>query len=400
MAAPANSAVQDLFKQHFGFRPAHVARAPATLEVLGGYAAANEGLMLTAAVDRYACVAGSPRPDGKIELIHADRAPEVFWISELKDNVTSPWANLFKAVLRELRQRKVHFSGFNAAIHSDIPTGLSMGEDAAATVAAGLMVRALFPFALGDSGCTVPPRRDERGHLPPLPAAERLHHARVCGAALTAAYRADDGFVRAMTSLAGKQWNLLSLDCRFHSLTPAPLLGTALIVCDSGVRAAEVTLAAGEIFEHCLTAARKLRAKSLRSVEPRILRSTTAQLDEREFACASHVTGEIQRVAAAERALDAGDHHQLGQYLFLSHESLRATLNASCTELDLLVDLARAHKGCLGARAMGPGFGGGTVNLVAYHAAESFLAHMTKEFEARTGTKLRPLVCQIVDGAG
>jgi len=261
------------------------------------------------------------------------------------------------------------------------------------------MVRKLFPFSLGDSGATLPPKRDERGQLPPLPASERLHFARICRAALAASGRGQDGLVDALTSLAGKQWNLLSLDCRFNSLDHAPLVGTAVIICDSGVRAPDAGVVLAEIREHCLSAARKLLANALRSVEPKFLRSWKSRLDEREFDCATHVTGEIQRVAAAERALREEDHRQFGNYLSLSHESLRDRLRGSCAELDLLVELARGHAGCFGARAMGAGFGGATVNLVAYHDAEPFMAHMTRSYEAKSGRKLMPFVCQIVEGA-
>lgn len=398
-AAEANQAVLELFKQHFGFRPSHVTRAPAKIELLGSHAAINEGLVLTAAVDRYAYVAASPRTDGKIELVHADRAPELFWISEPRANRAAPWADSFKAVLRELRQRKVHFSGFNAVLHSEIPVGLGLGEVAASAVAVALMVRTLFPFSLGDSGATVPPKRDERGHLPPLPVPERMHFARVCRAALAASGRGDDGFVDALTSLAGKPWNVLSLDCRFNSLEALPFVGTALIVCDSGVRTAEANVAEAEIRDHCLNVARKLQAKSLRSVEPKFLRAAKDRLTEREFECATHVTSEIQRVAAAERALREEDHRQFGNYVALSHLSLRENLKANCAELDVLIELARAHAGCFGARAMGAGLGGATVNLVAYHAAEPFMAHMAKSYEAKTGRRLKPFVAQIVEGA-
>jgi galactokinase len=397
MPAPESQAVLELFKQHFGYRPAHVTRAPAKIEVLGSHCDYNEGLLLTAAVDRYAFVAASPRTDGKIELIHADRAPEVFWITEPRANAAAPWADPLKAVLRELRQRKVHFSGFNAALHNDIPPGLGLGDEAAAVVAVALMVRKLFPFSLSDSGSTIPPRRDERGHLPPLPAAERLHFARVCRAALTAAGRGDDGFIAALTSLAGKPWNLLSHDCRFGSLEHIPLVGTALIACDSGVRVADAGLAASEIREHCLGAARQLKARALRSVEPTLLRASKAALAEREYACAAHVVGEIQLVAAAERALRAEDHRQFGNYVSLSHESAGEHLKTSCPEVDVLVELARAHAGCFGARALAGS--GATINVVAYHAAEPFMAEIARGYEAKTGRKIKPLVCQIVDGA-
>ena len=47
MPAPDSQAVQDLFKSHFGFRPAHITRAPAKVELLGSHAEDNEGLALT-----------------------------------------------------------------------------------------------------------------------------------------------------------------------------------------------------------------------------------------------------------------------------------------------------------------------------------------------------------------
>jgi galactokinase len=85
--------------------------------------------------------------------------------------------------------------------------------------------------------------------------------------------------------------------------------------------------------------------------------------------------------------------------MFQSHESSRDFLKNSCPELDLLVELARAHPGCHGARLTGGGFGGDTINLVAYHEAENFMATIAQQYEQRTGRKLVPVVCQIVDGA-
>jgi len=110
--------------------------------------------------------------------------------------------------------------------------------------------------------------------------------------------------------------------------------------------------------------------------------------------------GEIQRVVFAERALCADDHRQFGQFMFQSHESSRDFLKNSTKELDLLVELARGHPGCLGARLTGGGFGGATINLVAHHQAESFMEYMAREYEKRTSIKLQPMLCQIVDGPG
>src|SRR5204863_2429182 len=143
----------------------------------------NQGLVISLAVDKYIDIASAPRSDGKIELI-SDSFPnsEVFWISELKKNPAAPWADYSKGVLDQLRKRGVHFSGFNAAIAGDIPIGAGMSSSAALEVATALTVRRLYPFTLTETGATVPPKRDERGQLPPLPAQERLYLAKLCQA--------------------------------------------------------------------------------------------------------------------------------------------------------------------------------------------------------------------------
>jgi len=389
-----------LFKRHFGYTPPHVVKAPGRLEVLGNHTDYNDGLVLSVAVDKYILIASGPRIDGKIELVSsAFPGREVFWMSDLKKNPAMPWADYVKGVLAQLRKRGVHFSGFNAAIHGTIPMGAGMSSSAALEVATALTVRRLHPYSLTETGATVPPRRNDKGELPPLPLAERMHFAKLCRAAENEFMGVRCGILDQVSSLFGKAWNVLSIDCRFLTVTPAPLIGEALIVCDTGLKHALVSGDYNRLREHCEWAAKKLGAKSLRAVEMKQLRAAQAQLTPREYECAHHVVSEIARVVAAERALRDDDHRQFGQYLFQSHESSRDFLKNSCPELDLLVELARQHPGCLGSRLTGGGFGGATLNLVAHHRAESFMETISGQYEERTGHRIEPMVCQIVDGA-
>ena len=395
------TAVKTLFKQHFGFTPAHVAWAPGRLELLGNHTDYNEGLVMSVAVDKYICIAASPRTDGKIELVSsAFPQPDIFWISEIKHNPAAPWADYVKGVLVQLRKRGVHFSGFSAAIYSDLPVGVGMSSSAALEVASALMVRQLFAYSLTELGASIPPRRDQRGRLPPLEAKEKLHLARLCQAAEIEFVGVNCGLLDQISSLCGRSYHVMNIDCRFHTVDLTPLLGEAIVVCDSGIKHQLTGGEYNELRENCESAAQALGAKSLRSVELSWLKANRGNLNRRQYECAYHVVGEIQRVAFAERALSEDDHRQFGQYMFLSHESSRDYLKNSCPELDLLVELARAHPGCLGARLTGGGFGGATVHLVAYHLVEDFLRHMSEQCEKRTGRKMKPMVCQMVDGAG
>ena len=161
---------QTLFKKHFGHTPVHVVQAPGRLEVLGNHTDYNDGLVMSVAVDKYVFVASAPRSDGKIEIISSafPGEREIFWLSEFKKNPAAPWADYVKGVLVQLRKRCVNFSGFNAAIHGTIPIGAGMSSSAALEVATALTVRRLYPFGLGETGATVPPKRNAKGELSPL----------------------------------------------------------------------------------------------------------------------------------------------------------------------------------------------------------------------------------------
>src|SRR6185295_11209064 len=101
------------------------------------------------------------------------------------------------------------------------------------------------------------------------------------------------GILDQVSSLFGKAWNVINLDCRSLTVEHVPLVGEALIVCDSGVKHALVGGEYDKLRQACESAAKKLGAKSLRSVEMKRLRSQQSALTEREYQCAQHVVSEI-----------------------------------------------------------------------------------------------------------
>jgi galactokinase len=389
-----------LFKKHFHHTPTHLVQAPGRLEVLGNHTDYNNGLVMSVAVDKYIHIAAAPRPDGKVELVStAFPTPEIFSISDIKPNPAASWANYVKGVLVQLKKRGVPLTGFNAAIHSTLPMGAGMSSSAALEVATAMTLRRLHPFTLTDTGITTPPTPDEKGVLPHVSPAERMNFAKVCRAAENEFVGVPCGILDQVSSLFGKPAHVMEIDCAALTVGHAPLFGIAMVVCNSMVKHELVGGEYKELRDNCEAAARKLGAKFLRTVELKQVLAAQDQLTPREFECAHHVVSEIARVVAGERALRANDMAQFGQYMFQSHESSRDFLKNSTAELDILVELARQHPACLGARLTGGGFGGATINMITHHEAESFIAHMTAGYEKQTGVKTVPLVCQVVDGA-
>ena len=392
--------VRELFKKHFGSTPTHLVKAPGRLELLGNHTDYNAGLVMSLAVDRYIHMASSPRTDGKIELVSsAFPEREGFWANDLGKSEKAPWANYVKGVLDQLRKRGVGFNGFNAAVFGDIPMGAGMSSSAAIEVATALTIRRLFPYSLTETGCAEPPKPNAKGELSPVPERERLFFAKICQAAENKFVGVQSGLLDQISSLYGRAWHVMEIDFQSLRVEYAPIAGEAIIVCNSGVKHELVGGEYNELRKNCEGAAGKLGAKSLRGVELKTLEANKAKLEPREYECARHVVSEIQRVIAGERALRSDDHQQFGQYMFQSHDSSRDFLKNSTAELDLLVELARKHPGCLGARLTGGGFGGATINLVAHHQAESFIKYMAEKYQKEAGGELKPLLCQIVDGA-
>jgi galactokinase len=391
----------NLFKTKFGYTPTHVVRAPGRLELLGNHTDYNHGLVMSLAVDKYVFIASSPRSDGKIELVSsAFPAPEKFSISALDKNPAAPWANYVKGVLLELRRRGIHFGGFNAAIHGTVPIGAGMSSSAALEVATALTLRQLYPFSPTDTGATRPPKRDAKGRLRAIKPQERMVLAKLCQAAENKFVGVQSGLLDQISSLFGKAFHVILIDCQTLGVELAPMIGeVSLVVCDSGVKHSLVGGEYNELRQQCEAAAKALGAKFLRAVDLKTLQAGRSKLTERQYQCAYHIVGENQRVIFGERALRQDDFDQFGQYMFQSHESSRDYFKNSTPELDLLVELARQHPATFGARLTGGGFGGSTINLVRRRSVELFVEFMAAQYQKRSGHKTTPLLCQIVDGA-
>ena len=112
----------------------------------------------------------------------------------------------------------------------------------------------------------------------------------------------------------------------------------------------------------------------------------------------NYVLEENLRLLAACDDLKKGDIAALGQKMFRTHEGLSKEYEVSCRELDWLVQYVRNESSVLGARMMGGGFGGCSINLVNENAVDALVEKVSAQYLQATGLTLSAYTVQIADG--
>ena len=107
---------------------------------------------------------------------------------------------------------------------------------------------------------------------------------------------------------------------------------------------------------------------------------------------------EIQRVQDAVTALEQFDFDKLGKLMTATHEGLSKEYEVSCKEIDFLVAAVQNDKSVLGARMMGGGFGGCSINLVEKGAENELTARVSENYRNTFGIELNAFKVKISKG--
>ncbi len=142
------------------------------------------------------------------------------------------------------------------------------------------------------------------------------------------------------------------------------------------------------------------RVKSLRDASVEQVERHRVEMPGKVYDRCLYVVQEIQRTQEASRDLDRSDLKAFGEKMYATHEGLSKLYQVSCPELDFLVEQARAYGRIPGARMMGGGFGGCTINLVPKKDTNDFLARAGKAYREKFGHDMGSYVVAVKDGTG
>jgi galactokinase len=387
---PTNPAVEERveilterFQRHFGSTP-RVYRAPGRVNLIGEHTDYNDGFVMPAAIGFYTWIGVAPRPDRKLVIRSQNFAEQVeFDLNNLPAHGNGHWSDYAAGVTRMLTDSGKRLAGADLLADGDVPHGAGLSSSASFEVA----VASALLEAAGEE-------------------LDRKSLALLCQKAENEFVGARCGIMDQFVSSHGKREHALLLDCRSLEYRLLHLReNVRLVICNTMVRH---NLAKGEYNDRraeCEAGARYFagiapNVRALRDVSPEVFQAHQHELPDKVMRRCRHVVGENARVLQAGQALERGDLNQFGTLMRQSHQSLRDDFEVSCSELDLMVELAENVDGVYGARMTGGGFGGCTINLVEANSVAEFQGIVSDGYESRTGVKPEIYVCSASDGVG
>ena len=365
------------FEQKLGRKPKWIVRAPGRVNLIGEHTDYNDGFVFPLAIDRAVWIAIEPRDDRKVVVHSIDyKESGEFSLDALK-NTKSGWIEYLKGTAWSLQDAGHRLCGWEGVLAGDVPLGAGLSSSAALEMATARAFAAASNLAWEPAPMALLGQRAENKWV-----------------------GVNCGIMDQMISAAGKAGHALLIDCRDlkTELVPMPP-GVAVVVLDTSTRRGLVDSAYNERRAQCEAAAKFFKVKALRDVSMERFLKEADGLDPVTRRRALHVIGENERTVKAAEVMRRGDAAKLGELMNQSHEDLRDNFEVSSDALNAMVDNARTHKACYGARMTGAGFGGCAMALINAGDADDFVSHTAKGYQKQTGHKPAVYVCQATNGA-
>lgn len=371
------------FKRLFPGEPS-LTRSPGRINLIGEHTDYNNGYVFPAAVDKEIIFASALNDNNKFRFFAFD-LDEYFEIYTNKVEISKTgWANYLLGVIRQFHKGGYDISGFDCVFGGNIPIGAGMSSSAALENGLAYILNQTFSLKI-----------DKNTLIHMAQKAEHEFAGVQCG------------IMDQFASMFGKENHAVLLDCRSldYVYYPVNLGDYSLLLIDTHV---SHNLAASEYNKRrkeCEEGVKILKRidpsiNSLREASLTIISENEDLFPEIVFRRCSYVVKENERVLNAAEFLKNDQQDKFGELLYQTHEGLKNDYEVSCKELDYLVDEAKKSGMVIGARMMGGGFGGCTINLVRSDKINSFKEDIQKKYKRFTGKDPSFYMVKLVNGTG
>ena len=376
-------AVELKFTQKYGERP-FLLRSPGRVNLIGEHTDYNLGFVLPAAIDKAIYFAIKPRADKRCRVFALDVNEEHTFEIDNFQRTRASWPNYLLGVVDQLNKSHYSLRGFDCVFGGDIPIGAGLSSSAALEAGLAFALNAMFELKL-----------------------DRLTLAKIARKAENEFVGVQCGIMDQYINLFGEQGKVLRLDCRSYESTSFPFDddSISIVLFDSCVSHALASSEYNQRRNECSAGVDEIKeiypqVRSLRDVSREMLSDVKLNLEPTIYRRCRYVVEENQRLLDACDMLTSNDLKGFGALMYRTHDGLRNDYDVSCPELDYLVDLTRNEPSVYGARMMGGGFGGCTINLVENGSIERITRKVAEGYLRKFGKSLKPYVTTIGAGTG
>lgn len=373
--------IKKVFIEKFGTIPLMV-KSPGRINLIGEHTDYNGGFVLPAAIDKYAFVATQKRDDEGIHLFSVD------FNESLETSITGlstngmHWPVYILGVVDQLVKSKYHITGFNLVLSGNVPIGAGLSSSASVECATVFALNELFNLGISK--------------IEMVKMAQKSEHE-FAGVKC--------GIMDQFASMFGQENKLIRLDCRSLEFEyfPFNMAGLKLVLLDTHVKHSLASSAYNQRRAQCekgvaIIQQHQPQVHSLRDANLQMLDQYVLPEDELVYRRCKYVVNEIERTINACVDLQKNDFISFGKKMFQTHEGLSKEYEVSCAELDFLIDQVKDNNAVLGARMMGGGFGGCTINVINENTVPELIEDLTEKYKIETGKNLSAYIVSVQNG--
>lgn len=335
--------------------------SPGRINIIGEHTDYNGGYVFPAAVDKGIAAAIQKSDKGKSTAVALDLNSKVeFDLNNLKPSKQGSWENYVFGVVAEIQNRNKVVGDFNIVFKGNIPGGAGMSSSAALENSVVFGLNKLFDLGLTKTEMILISQQAEHNYV-----------------------GVKCGIMDQYASMFGIKDHAILLDCRSLKSKPYKIdfKNHQLMLINTNVKHSLSDSAYNDRRSACENIAKLLEVETLRDATEEDLEKIINKVTPENYQKALYVIQEIIRTKKAAKAIENNDLEKLGALIYASHNGLQHQYKVSCDELDFLVDQAKKNKDVLGARMMGGGFGGCTINLIARNKVKDFAASASKAYK-------------------
>jgi len=335
--------------------------SPGRINIIGEHTDYNGGYVFPAAVDKGIAAAIQKSDTGKSTAVALDLNSKVeFDLNNLKPSKQGSWENYVFGVVAEIKNRNKVVGDFNIVFKGNIPGGAGMSSSAALENSVVFGLNKLFDLGLTKTEMILISQQAEHNYV-----------------------SVKCGIMDQYASMFGIKNHALLLDCRSIASKSYKIdfKNHQFILINTNVKHSLSDSAYNDRRSACENIAKLLEIETLRDATEEDLEKIINKVTPENYQKALYVIQEIARTKKAAKAIENNDLEKLGALIYASHNGLQHQYKVSCNELDFLVDQAKKNKYVLGARMMGGGFGGCTINLIARNKVKEFSEATSKAYK-------------------